>query len=703
MTLRTLLFAVVAAAVGLSETGAAQTAASGHSWVFLGQRTVSQASPANLGITDRAMKRRAKVLPPDKLIDERDYPIPPSELERIRSTGASIRATSRWLNAVSVAASASQLRTLSALPFVRGIAPVGRGGIRPPKPSLAKVSGGLPTGGSTSALIDYGPSFTQLATEHIPELHAMGITGTGIVVGMIDDGFNNHRTHIALQSIHVLAEYDFIHNIPDTQVQPWEDPGQGNHGAGTLSSVAGFAPGNLIGGAFGVSVLLAKTEMDSSGNVDFASEEDTYVAGLEWEERMGADIVSSSLAYKEFLPPDTNYSYSSLNGHTTVVAKAATVAAQKGVLLCTAMGNEGFLTRDNNGTLIHVLGTLWSPADADSILAVGATSSDGILASFSGTGPTSDGRIKPDIVAQGTNVYWALGTTNTNFWTVQGTSCSTPIVASVAALVLSSHPDWTPMQVRQAILQTAARIDDGTSQTAVYPNSLFGYGLANALDAVLSAGPVIADRPIVTVAGSTGSVTTWIRSTATLNPDSLALYYRLPTATTFTRVPFVQSADLRYPYQYSATVPAALIADSIVGYITASDGLRSRRSPYNAPDSLFTLTRTPDSVALLFLPDGVAAPPTDYVLYHNYPNPFNPWTTISFYAPRAEHVELAVYNLLGQRVRTLFSGRASAGATNPFRWVDARDDQGRAVASGVYFCRLTTPNSVLTAKMLYLK
>ncbi|HTP12310.1 MAG TPA: S8 family serine peptidase [Bacteroidota bacterium] len=702
MARKTLLSAVVVAAVGMFESGAAQSTTQQHSWVFLDQRTVAHTTPQDLGITDRAMKRRAKVLPSDKLIDAFDDPIPQSVLDRIRSTGATIRAESRWLNAVSVAATARQLEALTTLPFVRGIAPVGIGINHPPRPSLAKISAATSTVRTTSS-IDYGPSFTQLATEHIPELHAMEIIGTGIVVGLIDDGFNNHRTHVALQNIHVLAEYDFIHNIPNTELQPWEDPGQGNHGAGTLSSIAGFAPGNLIGGAFGVSVLLAKTEMDSSGGVDFASEEDTYVAGLEWEERMGADIASSSLAYKEFAPPDTNYSYSSLDGHTTLVAKAASIAARKGVLLCTAMGNEGFVTRDSNGDIIYEPGTLWSPADADSILAVGATSSDGILASFSGTGPTSDGRVKPDIVAQGTSVYWALGTTSTDFWTVQGTSCSTPIVASVAALVLSAHPEWTPMQVRQAILQTAVHVDDGTSQTAVYPNSLYGYGLANALAAVLSSGPVIADRPIVTVAGNHAAVTTWIRSTSTLKPDSLALYYRLPSASTFTRVPLAQNPDPRYPYQYSAMLPATLIADSMVGYIVASDGVRSRRSPYNAPDSLFTLTRTPDSIVYLFVPGGVATPPTDYILYPNYPNPFNPWTTISFYAPRAEHVELAIYNLLGQKVRTLYSGTASAGAANPFRWIDARDDQGRTVSSGVYFCRLTTPNSVLTTKMLYLK
>ncbi len=697
---RIFLLSLVLVFIGSLDCLLAQSAIPNRYWVFLNQRSVTNATPQALGISERALKRRAKVLPPDKIIDRLDYPIPQSMIDQIQATGATIRTMSRWLNAVAVEMSASQLESVSTLPFIQRIAPVSV--LRLPKPTLAKVARSLAKSQSITS-IDYGPSLTQLATEHIPDVHALGIIGSGVVVGMIDDGFNNHRTHVALKNINVLAEYDFIHNIPDTQLQPWESPDQGIHGAGTLSSVAGFDPGNIVGGAFGVSVLLAKTEMDSSGNADFRSEEDTYVAGLEWMERMGADIASSSLAYKEFVPPDTNYSYSSLNGHTTLVAKAATIAAQKGVLLCTAMGNEGLTNRDTSGNLIYSPGTLWSPADADSILAVGATSSSGKLAGFSGTGPTSDGRIKPDIVAQGTAVYWALGSTTDSYWSVQGTSCSTPIVASIAALVFSAHPDWTPMQVRQAIIQTAEPFNDGTSQTAAYPNSFYGYGIANALNAVLSNGLVFSNRPIITVSDSSAIVTMWVRSTSSLIPDSLAFYYCRSSDAVFVRVPLVSTADNNFQYQYSARIPAALLADSIVGYFSATDGVGTRRNPFNAPANLISIVRTPDSVVSLFPPVKVVSPPSDYVLYQNFPNPFNPGTTIRFYAPRAEHVELTIYNLLGQHVRTLFNGTTVPGANNQFRWNDARDDFGRTVSSGVYFFRLKTPGYVLTNKMLYLK
>jgi len=131
--------------------------------------------------------------------------------------------------------------------------------------------------------------------------------------------------------------------------------------------------------------------------------------------------------------------------------------------------------------VLHEDTTLWSPADADSILAVGATASDFELASFSGCGPTADGRIKPDVVAQGLGVYWASGTSS--YSSVNGTSCSTPLVAGAAALIMSAHPTWDAQKVRSAILNTAVHYSDGTVQSTTYPNNYYGYGVVNALSA----------------------------------------------------------------------------------------------------------------------------------------------------------------------------------------------------------------------------
>ena len=326
------------------------TAQTGHYWIVFHNKDVSSSLQKNssaLGISDRSLKRRAKSLPPDRLIDELDFPISESILSQIKQTGVKIRVVSRWLNAVSVEASSHQLQMLTALPIVSHSEPVARFKRSYPLPSTLPPSS-LRKSSNTQGL-NYGPSATQLTNIKIVDLHAIGVNGTGVLIGMLDDGFNNYRTHVALKNINVIATYDFIHNIEDVSIQPWEDttsPDQGNHGAGTLSSLGGFDNGNLIGAAFGASFLLAKTEMDSSGDTaDFPSEEDTYVAGLEWAERLGADITSSSLGYKQFedslkvsLP---YYTTSEMNGRTTKVAQAALIASRKGVLVVTAMGNDG--------------------------------------------------------------------------------------------------------------------------------------------------------------------------------------------------------------------------------------------------------------------------------------------------------------------------------------------------------------------------
>ena len=674
----------------------AQVATPQNYWVYLTHRTPTTLSPQALGISERAMQRRAKVLPPDRLIDQYDDPISPIILDQIRSTGAKVRTTSRWLNAVSVQATGEQLHTISTMPFVASTAPVVDMVFRRPK-IVSSPSPAFRSRLSKATGLDYGNSFDQLNTIGIVAVQSLGIIGSGVILGMLDNGFNNHTTHVALKNIHVIAEYDFVQQDSNTSVAPGEDPTEGLHGAGTLSSIAGFDNGTLIGGAYGVSVILAKTEIDS---VEIHQEEDNWVAGLEWMERLGADIASCSLGYRDFDTSTYSYTYDDLDGHTSIVAKAASVAAEKGLLLVTAMGNDGSQIGKNS----FALGTLNSPADADSIVSVGAASLDGTtLAYFSGTGPTSDGRVKPEVVAPGEDVFWAYGNSTDQFWSVQGTSAATPLTASAAALVLSAHPELTPMQVRAALTSTADPLNAAYPGLSM-PNNFFGYGLVNAYDAVLHDGLAFSNIPIITVVNNQYLVTTWIASKTSLVAGSLAFYYRYPGDSTFTRVSLTASPS---PNQYRAAIPVPPTGVVPVGYFSATDASGQKTEPYNAPAGLFSIQPTPDSLRQ-FYPDvdaGVPSTtiPTDYTLENNYPNPFNSTTTVEFYAPTTkQHVELVVYNLLGQRIRTLFDDFPLAD-WNLVRWNPATDHEGQSVASGVYFARLTTPHSVLTTKMLYLK
>jgi serine protease AprX len=673
---------------------AGSTAQTRHYWILFNKKESSPSLQKNsqfFGITERALKRRAKSLPPERLMDERDVPISESVLAQMRQTGVKIRTVSRWLNAVSVEASTTQLQKVNALPFVSHTEPVAQ--FKRPYPLPLSV---LPISlGKLSSVpgIDYGPSATQLTNIKVVDLHTVGVNGTGVLIGLLDDGFNNYQTHAALKNIKVIAAHDFIHNIDDVSLQPWESstsPNQGNHGAGTLSAIGGFDNGHMIGAAFGASFLLAKTEMDSSGgSADLPSEEDTYVAGLEWAERLGADITSSSLGYKEFedslFVPLPYYTTSDMNGRTTKVSQAAVIAARKGVLVVTAMGNDGYISGKGN-LLQRADTTLISPADADSIVSVGATSSDGELAAFSGCGPTADGRIKPEVVAQGMGIYWADGTTTTGYEIVSGTSCSTPLVAGAAALLFSAHPQLTNMQVRDALMRTTTQRRDGTSETAVYPNNYYGSGFVNAYAAALSIGPVFSNTPAVTVLETQLIVSTFIVSKSGILNDSVFLYYRV-NAGALSRV-HVQPTNT--PSEYKAIISISANVQSVFGY-------------FSVLDSTGLISRYPSLDTLQFLRRQISPLPQNYTLLQSYPNPFSfaHGTTLKFDSPGEDIVEVAIVNILGQRVKTIFHGPALPGMN--ILSYDGTDANGHPIASGVYFARLKTQHSIRSIKILCIK
>ena len=647
-------------------------------WLHLTSKTasVTGTTPAKLGITERSLWRRSKVLPPDQVVDVLDLPVDEAVVRHIRSTGARIRGISRWLNAVSVEASPAQARALASLPSVERITPVAVYRRRVDDPGPVSPDMSLEKRNSESSL-DYGNSFTQLNLINVIPLHDAAINGHGVIVGMVDDGYNNHRVHESTAANRVLAEYDFIQGDANTSVGPGEDPGQGDHGMYTYSALSGHRGGALIGPAYGSSFLLAKTEITAT---ETQIEEDLYVQGLEWLEQQGADIVSSSLGYIDW------YTYAQLDGNTAVTTQAARIATRKGVLLVTAMGNEGWYQSGNSGPT----GTMIAPADADSIISVGAVSSGSLLASFSSTGPTSDGRTKPEVVAQGVGVVCALPSSSTRYTAVNGTSLSTPLTAGVAALVLSAHPNLTPSEVRDALIATAVQINDGTLKSAAYPNNFYGHGLVDAFEAVLYHGPAFSNLPTVVEGGSTLEVYTSILSKTALIPDSLVLHFQPYPGAAFEQV---RLSPTTVPDQYVGSISKGTESFSPRGYFSAYSATgETFTSPSGAPDSLFDFWS--------LVPPG-QEPVSSLVLFANYPNPFNAGTRIAFQVPYPAHVNLSIYTLLGQRVVTLVNGTAVQGRTELY-W-DGRDAAGARVPSGVYFCRLSAPQGTQTQRLMILK
>ncbi len=309
--------------------------------------------------------------------------------------------------------------------------------------------------------IDYGESFDQLNQVGVIDLLEMGYNGSGgvsgpgpVLVAILDTGFR--LDHAAFANLRVEAQYDFINGDSVTADEAGDPAGQDEHGTTVLGVLAGYAEGNLVGPAWGARYLLAKTEIVGS---ETSIEEDHWVAGIEWADSAGADVVTSSLGYIFW------YTNDQLDGNTALCTRAADIAASHGIVVVNSAGNEG-----TSG--------LVAPADGDSVFAIGAVDRTGAIASFSSRGPTADGRTKPDFTAMGVGVRSVSGSAgydNSNY----GTSFAAPIVAGVCALLLEIHPDWSPMEMRDTLRATSSR--------SAAPDNTYGWGIPNA---------TLAERPV---------------------------------------------------------------------------------------------------------------------------------------------------------------------------------------------------------------
>ena len=110
------------------------------------------------------------------------------------------------------------------------------------------------------------------------------------------------------------------------------------HGTWVMGCVAGNRPGAYVGSGFGAEFALARTEVDAS---ETPVEMLYWGMGAEWADSLGADIITSSLGYFTFDNSAYDYTYAAMDGHTTDVTRNAEIAANKGILVLNAVGNEG--------------------------------------------------------------------------------------------------------------------------------------------------------------------------------------------------------------------------------------------------------------------------------------------------------------------------------------------------------------------------
>lgn len=540
-------------------------------WVFFKDKDFS----ASEAVARRAALRIARKGSPG-VSAEAERPVSPEYLTQMERLGARVWQVSRWLNAASVWISPQKLQTIERLPFVAGFRPVARF-VRKPDPEPAEPAGFVPLRPLETTYADgYGPTITQLDSLNIPIVHTLGRRGDSVLVAMLDDGYR--KSHTVFSALYangqVLAEYDFIQKDFDTAPDAAEGlVGQGNHGTSTWSIVGGTAPGAFLGGAFKASFILAKTEYIPAEN---RVEEDNWVAALEWADSIGADLVSSSLGYRDFDDSCAcDYAYADLDGATAVTSVAASMAADLGILVCNAAGNE-FVTWGDTSII--------APADAFDILACGAVDSFGVITSFSSRGVTPDGRIKPELLAQGSWVYLASSAPPlTGYGRGNGTSFSTPLIASASAVLMSVHPDWAPRQIREALMLTA--------NNTASPNIQRGWGVPDVYKAALFRPESTVTLEVVR-AGNTINVpvgaTSYPVKVVVHNPRSFPVatpqvYYREISGSSFSSVALTPASG----DTLTANIPIGSSGLEIVFYTSANGGVV--KDPVFAPVWLYHL------------------------------------------------------------------------------------------------------------------
>lgn len=400
----------------------------------------------------RVLDRRRRRGSTKDLVGRYDLPVHSSYVDSIMAIEGVLRhrTTTKWLNGISIECEAVAIERIASPDFVRSVHLVktGRRGL----PHPAKQQQGL---GKASSSLNYGYSYDQLEQIHVPAVHEMGFSGTGVRVLMVDTGYDT--AHEFLSRERIVAQYDFINDDSVTTNQNGDHPLQDYHGTSTASALGAAVDSFLYGPAYRCEFLLAKTEIYDQ---EIQIEEDYYAEALEWGEQLGADVVSSSLGYLDW------YKFFDMDGNTAVTTLAVEQAIRLGMVVVTATGNE------NQNNWGHII----APADADSVISVGAVDEAGNIAGFSSRGPTYDGRIKPEVVARGVGTAAASSSGPRNYISASGTSLSTPLVAGVAALLIEAHPNWSPAQVREALMKTASN--------AHQPNNTVGWGIVDALDAV---------------------------------------------------------------------------------------------------------------------------------------------------------------------------------------------------------------------------
>ena len=420
-------------------------------WVIFADKENVEASLADpiLIMTQEAIDRKTLQGTP---IDERDVPINENYVTQIKNaSGITVLSKSKWMNCVYIIGSQSNIEALLDLPFVTNVEYADTSlNLFPGAPIENKFA---LEEASQNINYNYGAAANQIEMLSGDYLHELDYTGEGMIVAVLDAGFPSIDTNPGFQKMRdenrILGTYDFEARIENVN-------GTSSHGFNTSSDIGGFLQDEFVGTAPQASFYFFVTEYTPS---ETPVEEAWWVEALERSDSLGVDVVNTSLSYRDFDNPNYDYTYEDLDGQTTFSARGANIAFDKGMILVTSAGNGG-------NTSFPTVGT---PGDSPGTLTVGAVNSNGNYAYFSSIGPTVDGRIKPDVMAQGSNA--AVINTGGNVDFSSGTSFSSPIMAGAVTCLWQSRPEVPNGHIMQIIRESANLYNNPTDQ--------MGYGIPN--------------------------------------------------------------------------------------------------------------------------------------------------------------------------------------------------------------------------------
>jgi serine protease AprX len=413
-------------------------------------------------LSEKAIQRRTR----QKItIDSTDLPVNRDYLDSLKSlAGVNILRTSKWLNQVLIEMTdINALARISSFPFVITTTPVAfKGKNKSSQGSNMAVFNNGRTLSSPASVkrissdtINYGNNYPQVHIHEGEYLHNQGFRGRGITIAVLDGGFFNYKQNPAFDSVRVnnqiLGEYDFVND----EVSVEEDH---VHGSNCLSIMAANRPGVIVGTAPAASYWLFRTEDAGS---ERPVEELNWIEAAERADSAGADMISSSLGYVNFDDPSYNHSYAQRDGNTVAISIAADLAVKKGMIVMNSVGNSG----NDPGDTRFVM----CPADGDSVVTVGAVNNSGVIGGFSSWGPSSSGKIKPNIVSVGAGAVFANAAGDAS--TGNGTSYSNPNVAGLIACLWEAYNEFTNMEIIDAVQKSADRYTN--------PDERYGYGIPN--------------------------------------------------------------------------------------------------------------------------------------------------------------------------------------------------------------------------------